>query len=140
MDLVEHLAHIEKTIIETTLVAYNGNITKCAEYLKLNRTTLVMKIERLKITVETCIGYNSNKTDTGIKALRKPTGFKALKTEAILNALIACNYSRTKAASYLNISYRTVNAFVHDAKLDGVVVPDVIRNKRKKRNLKLPNN
>jgi transcriptional regulator with PAS, ATPase and Fis domain len=132
INLVKFVEGVEKALIESTLTAYNGNVTKAAEYLELNRTTLLAKIERFQIKVDLCIGYNPIKMDNDTDLRRKPTGLNAIKNDAILKALIACDYSRKKAASSLDISYRTVNAFVHDAKLSGLVIPDCKRTRRKK--------
>lgn len=133
MDLVAHLKHIEKTIIETTLVAYNGNVAKTAEYLQLKDTTLRAKLVTLNIIVPPTIGYNCAKVDRYPTPRHKCTGLNALKNEAILNALKLCDYNRKKAAAALNISTRTVTDFIHDAELMGMVIPNNIRDYSKKR-------
>lgn len=49
MDLKEHLAHIEISLIETALEQSDGVVQKAAELLGLSRTTLVEKIKRYSI-------------------------------------------------------------------------------------------
>lgn len=131
MNLEQYLLDIQIKLIETTLIAYNGNITKAAEYLELNRTTLLAKIARFNINIEPCIGYNSSNCSEEPKPKRKFTGINEIKKKAILDTLVLCHFNRKKTSEALNISYRTIGAFIHDAKLDGVTIPDGKRTRRK---------
>ncbi len=128
MNLVETVSNFEKQLIQSMLQAYNGNVTKTAEFLEVNRTTLIAKIERMKITIDICRGYDEKKHET--RAVHKITGINVLKRNAIIAALEQCNYNRTKTAEALGFSYRTVCAFVAESKQAGIHIPDRIKGKK----------
>ena len=49
IDLRRHLSEIEINLIESALEKTNGSVTKSAECLKINRTTLIEKMKKLSI-------------------------------------------------------------------------------------------
>ena len=50
--LKEMLGDIEKDIIEKALVDMNGNVSKCAKILSMQRTTLIERIKRYDLKAE----------------------------------------------------------------------------------------
>ena len=49
IDLRRHLSEVEIILIESSLEKNNGSVTKTAESLKINRTTLIEKMKKLSI-------------------------------------------------------------------------------------------
>ena len=49
IDLRRHLGEIEIILIESALDKNEGSVTKTAESLKINRTTLIEKMKKLSI-------------------------------------------------------------------------------------------
>ena len=49
IDLRRHLSEIEINLIEASLLKNKGSVTKSAESLKINRTTLIEKMKKLSI-------------------------------------------------------------------------------------------
>ena len=46
------LSEIEKDIIEKALVDMNGNVSRCAKILSMQRTTLIERIKRYDLKAE----------------------------------------------------------------------------------------
>ena len=49
IDLRRHLSEIEINLIEAALQVNSGSVTKSADSLKINRTTLIEKMKKLSI-------------------------------------------------------------------------------------------
>ena len=49
IDLRRHLSEVEITLIEAALEKNKGSVTRTAECLKINRTTLIEKMKKLSI-------------------------------------------------------------------------------------------
>lgn len=121
MNYEAFIADVERNLITSILQSYNGNVTKSADYLELKRTTLIAKIERLNIKVETCVGYNPDKA---VAHCHKISGLNNIKRDLILDALKKCKWNRHRASIMIGVSYRTVSSFVRDMKNEGMIIPD----------------
>jgi DNA-binding NtrC family response regulator len=127
------IADVERNMIVSILQAYNGNVTKSADYLELKRTTLIAKIERLGIKVEQCVGYNETKAvahcvgyneTKAVAHCHRISGLNVIKRDIIIEALKKCEYNRHRASIMVGMSYRTISSFVRDMKAEGMIIPD----------------
>lgn len=126
--MTELLPEIERLVIQIAITASRGNIQAAARALGMNRTTLHMRLKKYGIESDKV----AEKSPTPADHLRiKPPGFSRssaitlLKCEMCYNALVKCDWNRSKAAKECRVSLRFMRYMVHTLRFAGYDVPAI---------------
>ena len=123
------LKEIEKHVIELCLKCSDGHISKVANAMGINRTTLVARMKVLGIPSHDRPRVDEKKEklrrleiDSG--ASKRHNEIQKQNEKTILYTLEKCNWNRTWTARELGVSVRYIRYTVADLIARGVDIPD----------------